>query len=257
MLDEEDKIPFSDHLDELRSRLIVCFVAIGVGFVAAYGFKEKLFDILNAPLIEAMGESGATMVFTGLPEAFFTYLKVSLLAGLMLASPIVIYQFWMFVSPGLYKHERRMLMPIVIISTFFFIGGALFGYYVVFPYGFRFFLGFANENIKALPSMKEYLALSAKLLLAFGLVFELPLVITFMAKLGLVTVPFLRKNRKYAILIFFVGAAIITPPDVVTQIMMAIPLMALYELSIFGAIVFGRKPPAESKAPDAAETPDS
>ena len=257
MIDEEDKIPFSDHLDELRSRLIVCFVAVGVGFVGAYGFKEMLFEILTAPLITAMGESGGTMVFTGLPEAFFTYLKVSLLAGLMLASPIVIYQFWMFVSPGLYKHERRLLMPIVLISTVFFVGGALFGYFVVFPYGFKFFLGFANENIKALPSMKEYLGLSAKLLLAFGLVFELPLVITFMAKLGLVTVPFLRKNRKFAILIFFVGAAMITPPDVVTQIMMAIPLMALYELSIWGAIVFGRKPPSEAPAPDAAETPDS
>ncbi len=133
-----------------------------------------------------------------------------------------------------------------------------------FPYlGIRLFSeeewqkSLRGENIKALPSMKEYLALSAKLLLAFGLVFELPLVITFMAKLGLVTVPFLRKNRKYAILIFFVGAAMITPPDVVTQIMMAIPLMALYELSIWGAIVFGRKPPAEAPSPDAAETPDS
>jgi sec-independent protein translocase protein TatC len=253
MLDEEDKIPFTEHLEELRSRLIVCFVAVGIGFVAAYGFKEHIFEILTAPLIEVLGESGSTMVFTGLAEAFFTYLKVALLTGLMLASPVIIYEFWMFVSPGLYKHERRLLIPIVLLSTIFFVGGALFCYFLVFPYCFQFFLGFANENIKALPSMKEYLALSAKLLLAFGLVFELPLVITFMAKLGLVTVPFLRKNRKYAVLIFFAGAAMITPPDVVTQIMMAIPLMALYELSIFGAMVFGKKPPEASPAADASE----
>ena len=250
MLDEEDKIPFTEHLDELRSRLIVCFVAVGIGFVAAYGFKELLFEILTAPLVAAMGNSGSTMVFTGLPEAFFTYLKVAFLAGFMLASPVLIYEFWMFVSPGLYKHERRMLIPIVFLSTVFFVGGAAFGYFLVFPYGFQFFLGFANEHIKALPSMKEYLSLSAKLLLAFGLVFELPLVITFMAKLGLVTVPFLRKNRKYAILIFFIAAAIITPPDVVTQIMMAIPLMLLYELSIFGAVAFGRKPVDAAPKPE-------
>ena len=240
MLHEDDKVSFTDHLDELRSRLIVCFVAAGIGFVACYGFKEYLFEILTAPLIEAMN-TGSSMVFTNLPEAFFTYLKVSFLAGLILASPVLIYQFWMFVAPGLYKHERRVMIPIVILSTIFFTGGALFGYFVVFPYGFQFFLGFANEHIKALPSMKEYLAFATKLLIAFGLVFELPLVITFMAKLGLVTVPFLRKNRKYAILLFFVGAAAITPPDVVTQVMMAMPLMLLYEISIFGAMMFGKK----------------
>ena len=256
MLHEEEKVSFSDHLDELRSRLIVCFVAAAIGFVACYGFKEYLFEILTAPLIRAMN-TGSSMVFTNLPEAFFTYLKVSLLAGLILASPVLIYQFWMFVAPGLYKHERRLMIPIVVLSTFFFTGGAMFGYFVVFPYGFTFFLGFANEHIKALPSMKEYLTFATKLLLAFGLVFELPLVITFMAKLGLVTVPFLRKNRKYAILIFFVGAAAITPPDVVTQVMMALPLMLLYEISIFGAIMFGKKQPDAEAAPEDPENPEA
>jgi sec-independent protein translocase protein TatC len=148
----------------------------------------------------------------------------------------------MFVAPGLYEKEKRLLLPIVFLSTLFFVGGALFGYFVVFPYGFEFFLGFATETIRPMPSMKEYLSFAAKLLLAFGIVFELPLVITFMAKLGLVTVPFLKRNRKYAILLFFAGAAILTPPDVVTQIMMALPLMLLYEISIIGARIFGRKP---------------
>jgi sec-independent protein translocase protein TatC len=159
----------------------------------------------------------------------------------MLAAPVIIYQFWVFVAPGLYQKERSILLPIVVMSSFFFIGGSLFGYFIVFPFGFKFFLGFASETIRPLISMREYLSLSSKLLLAFGLAFELPLVITFLAKLGLVTVDFLKKNRKYAILLFFVAAAILTPPDVVTQVMLALPLMALYELSILGAKLFGKK----------------
>jgi sec-independent protein translocase protein TatC len=237
---EDEKLPFTSHLEELRKRLITAFIAIGVGFVIAYGFKERLFDILVQPLTKVMKE-GETLIYTGLPEAFFTYLKVAFLTGLMVASPIILYQFWMFVAPGLYKKERSMMIPIVILSSFFFIGGALFGYFVVFPWGFKFFLGFATETIRPLPSMKEYFGFSAKLLLAFGLVFELPIVLTFMAKLGLVSVEFLKKNRKYALLLFFAGAAILTPPDVITQVMMALPLMVLYEVSIIGAKIFGKK----------------
>jgi sec-independent protein translocase protein TatC len=173
----------------------------------------------------------------------------------MLASPVIIYQFWMFIAPGLYDREKKLLVPIVFLSSIFFVGGALFGYFIVFPYGFDFFLGFATETIRPMPSMKEYLSFSAKLLLAFGLVFELPLVITFLAKLGIVSVPFLKKNRKYALLLFFVGAAILTPPDVVTQVMMALPLMVLYEISIIGARIFGRKEkPAEPTTESTTET---
>ncbi len=240
-MDDNDKLPFTAHLEELRNRLVRCFIAIAVGFAIAYIFKEKLFDILTQPLIRVM-EQGDTLIFTGIPEAFFTYLKVSLLAGILLAVPVILYEFWMFVAPGLYPKERRLLIPIVIISSLFFVGGALFGYFIVFPYGFKFLLGFATETLRPLPSMKEYLSFSAKLLLAFGFVFELPIVITFMAKLGLVTVDFLKRNRKYALLLFFVVSAILTPPDVVTQIMMSVPLMILYEISIVGARVFGRKP---------------
>lgn len=239
-MDTDDKIPFTAHLEELRKRLIISFIAVGIGFALCYGFKEWLFQILTQPLISVM-QDGETLIYTGLPEAFFTFLKVSFLGGLMIASPVIIYQFWMFVAPGLYDREKRLLLPIVFLSTLFFVGGALFGYFIVFPYGFQFFLGFATETIRPMPSMKEYLSFSAKLLLAFGLVFELPLVITFLARLGMVTVPFLKKNRKYALLLFFVGAAILTPPDVVTQIMMALPLMLLYEISIIGARIFGRK----------------
>ncbi|WP_022667235.1 twin-arginine translocase subunit TatC [Desulfospira joergensenii] len=242
-MDNENKSPFTEHLGELRDRLVRSFIAVGVGFVGAYFFKEKLFEILTFPLVKAMGENGnAQMIFTGLPEAFFTYLKVSFLVGIIAATPVLFYEFWMFVSPGLYRTEKKYLIPIVVLSLFFFILGSSFGYFIVFPYGFAFFLGFATDTIHAMPSMKEYLSFASKMLLAFGFVFELPLVLTFMARMGLVNVDFLKKNRKYALLLFFVGAALITPPDVITQIMMALPLMILYEISIVGARVFGKKP---------------
>ena len=246
-MQKDDKVSFTAHLEELRKRLMVCFIAVGIGFVACYGFKEKLFQILTRPLISVMNTKDS-MIFTGLPEAFFTYLKVAFLSGLILAAPVIIYQFWMFVAPGLYHKEKRLFIPIVFLSTVFFVGGALFGYFIVFPFGFKFFLGFATDTIRPLPSMKEYLGFAAKLLLAFGLVFELPLVITFLARLGLVSVDFLKKNRKYALLLFFVFAAILTPPDVVTQIMMALPLMVLYEISIIGARIFGKKKSLEEAA---------
>ena len=255
----EEKSPFTEHLGELRDRLVRSFIAVGIGFAVAYFFKEKLFEFLIAPLVVAMGENGnAQMIFTGLPEAFFTYLKVSLLAGIILATPVLFYEFWMFVSPGLYRTEKKYLLPIVILSVFFFIIGSSFGYFIVFPYGFKFFLGFATEHIHAMPSMKEYLSFASKMLLAFGFVFELPLVLTFLARMGIVSVDFLKKNRKYAVLIFFIGAALITPPDVVTQIMMALPLMILYEISIIGARVFGKKKTRETREePEGDETDKS
>jgi sec-independent protein translocase protein TatC len=248
-MDEQEKIPFTTHLEELRKRLIVCFIAVGIGFVLSYFFKEKLFQILTRPLISVM-QTGDKLIFTGLPEAFFTYLKVAFLSGIILAAPVIFYEFWMFVAPGLYDTEKRLMVPVVVLSTVFFVGGAFFGYFIVFPFGFKFFLGFASETIRALPSMREYLGFASKLLLAFGLVFELPLIITFLARLGMVSVSFLKKNRKYALLLFFIGAAILTPPDVVTQIMMALPLILLYEISIIGARIFGKKSSEEEDHTD-------
>lgn len=256
-MSEEEKQPFTSHLEELRNRLITCFVAVGVGFIASYAFKQKLFYILVAPLQKVM-KSGDTLIYTHLPEAFFTFLKTALISGIMLASPVIIYQFWMFMAPGLYDREKRLLVPVLFLSVLFFTGGALFGYFIVFPWGFKFFLSFATETIRPMPSMREYLSFASKLLLAFGLVFELPLVITFLAKLGIVSVDFLKKYRKYAVLLFFVGAAVLTPPDVVTQVMMAMPLMVLYEISIIGARIFGRKeaPDEVPEADPAAADPD-
>ncbi len=243
-MSEEERLPFTAHLEELRQRLIKSAVAVAVGFAAAYFFKEQLFHILVLPLKQVM-QGGDTLIYTSLPEAFFTFLKTAFIAGLMLASPVLLYQFWMFVAPGLYDREKRLLLPIVMLSTFFFAGGALFGYFFVFPLGFKFFLSFATDTIRPLPSMKEYLGLASKLLLAFGLAFELPLVLTFLARLGIVNVAFLKRQRKFAILFIFIFAAVLTPPDVVSQVLMALPMMALYEVSIIGARIFGRKKDAE------------
>ncbi|MFP4477549.1 MAG: twin-arginine translocase subunit TatC [Desulfatibacillaceae bacterium] len=240
--EELDKAPFLEHLTELRDRLIKCFVAVAIGFGICYLFKERLFEVLMMPLIDAMGENRKELIYTGLPEMFFTYLKVSLLGGIALAMPVIMFQLWRFVGPGLYQKERRILVPAVFLSTVFFLGGALFGYFIVFPYGFEFFLGFSTEYISPQLKVNEYLSFTSKLLLAFGLVFELPLFITILARMGLVTPAFLKKHRKYAILLFFIGSALLTPPDVVTQVMMAMPLLVLYELSIVAARIFGRKP---------------
>jgi sec-independent protein translocase protein TatC len=252
MLDDE-KIPFTEHLDELRKRLITCFIAVGIGFLIAFGFKEKLFEILAHPLISVM-KSGNKIIFTGLPEAFFVYMKVAFIAGIGLATPVIVYQFWMFVAPGLYEKERRFVFPVVFLTSIFFLGGALFGYFFVFPFGFVYLMSFASETILPMPSMNEYFGFASSMLLAFGVVFELPLVITFMARFGIVTVDFLRKNRKYAILIIFIVAAILTPgPDVVSQLLMAAPLLVLYEISIIGAKIFGRK----KLSPDEVEEEDA
>lgn len=237
---EDEKLPFTTHLEELRRRLIICFCAVGIGFVISYIFSKKLFEILMQPLLAAMPPE-EKLIYTGLPEAFFTYLKVAFLAGVLLSVPVIIYQLWVFIAPGLYDREKRWVFPIVFLSSLFFLGGAFFGYFIVFPFGFKFFMGFASDYVKPLPAMKEYLGFSSKLLFAFGVVFELPLFVTFLAKLGIVDVQFLKAKRKYAILLFFVFASILTPPDVITQILMAGPLILLYEVGILGARVFGKK----------------
>lgn len=249
---ELEKQPFTAHLEELRSRLIKSFIAVAIGFLISYFFKEQIFEVLTLPLIKVM-KAGDHLIYTNLPEAFFTFLKAAFISGLMLASPYLLFQFWMFMAPGLYDKEKRLFLPILLLSTLFFVGGALFGYFVVFPVGFKFFLSFASDTIRPMPSMKDYLGFSSKLLLAFGAAFEMPLVLTFLARLGVVSVDLLRRYRKYAILLFFILAAILTPPDVVTQVFMALPMMLLYEMSIIGARMFGSKKDVEEAQEDTAE----
>ncbi|MGE5839970.1 MAG: twin-arginine translocase subunit TatC [Deltaproteobacteria bacterium] len=256
-MDENGKMPFTEHLAELRKRLIISFAGIGVGFAIAYSFKESLFVLLMQPLKSAMNP-GQKLIYTGLPEAFFVYIEVSFFGGILFAAPLILFQMWLFIAPGLYKNERKFLLPLLVLSCFFFAGGVLFGYSVVFPYAFKYLLGFESDLVQALPSMREYLALATTLLIAFGFIFQLPLVMTMLARFGIVTPRFLSKNRKYAVLLSFVAAAIITPtPDVVNQILMAGPLIVLYEVSIVGAKIFGKKKGTQedegSKEPDAGE----
>ena len=242
---DEKKLPLTTHLQELRKRLILSFIAVGGGFALCYTFAEKIFDILAAPLLEMMPQGGS-LIFTSVAEAFFTYMKVAFVAGLILASPFVLYQIWAFVAPGLYRHEKKYVVPFVLAGSFFFALGIFFGYYVALPIGFKFLLGFATDFIKPLPSMKEYLSFSIKFLLAFGLVFEFPVVLVLLARIGVVDARTLARQRKYAILLIFVFAAIVTPPDIVSQVIVALPMIGLYELSILLSKLFGKKsPPAQ------------
>ncbi len=250
---DDKRMPITAHLEELRKRLIICAVAVGIGFGGSYYFAPKMFEVLMAPLLGALPPDGK-LIFTGVTEAFFTFLKVAILAGVFAASPLILYEIWAFVAPGLYTREKRYVVPFVIFSTIFFMGGALFGYFIVFPYGFKFLLGFATEYIRPFPRIKEYFSLASKLLLAFGVVFELPLFVFFLAKMGLVTSRLLIKQFKYAVLIIFSISAMLTPPDVVTQLMMAGPILFLYGISIIVARFFGKEAKKEEETEE--EEPD-
>ncbi len=237
---DEKKLPLTSHLQELRKRLILCFIAVGAGFVICYAFSQTLFDILAKPLFKIM-PAGGSLIFISVAEAFFTYMKVAFIGGLILTSPFVLYQVWAFVAPGLYRHEKRYVVPFVLAGSFFFALGILFGYFVAIPVGFKFLLGYAADLIKPMPSMKEYLSFSIKFLLAFGVVFEFPVVLVLLARIGVIEAKTMARHRKYAILLIFIFAAVMTPPDLVSQILMALPLMGLYELSIILSRIFGKK----------------
>ncbi len=245
---DEKKLPLTTHLQELRKRLILSFIAVGGGFALCYAFAEKIFDILAAPLLKMM-PTGGSLIFTSVAEAFFTYMKVAFISGLILASPFVLYQIWAFVAPGLYRHEKKYVVPFVLAGSFFFAIGILFAYTIALPIGFKFLLGFATDFIKPLPSMKEYLSFSIKFLLAFGLVFEFPVVLVLLARIGVVDAKTLARQRKYAILLIFVFAAILTPPDIISQLIVALPMIGLYELSILLSKLFGKKSLPAQPAP--------
>jgi len=244
---KEEKLSFTAHLEELRRRLVFILIAVGIGFCACYAIKDWLFAVITRPLTMVLPQK-SFMIFTNLPEALFIYMKISFFASLVLTSPYTLYQIWKFISPGLHPGEKRYVLPFVISSSLLFIGGVLFGYFLVLPPAFRFFVSFSSDFLKPMLSLKEYLSLSLKFLLGFGLSFELPVFIFFMTKIGLVNARMLSRGRRYAILIIFIIAAILTPsPDAITQTLMAVPLIFLYEISIIVAR-FARK-----KRPEAEE----
>ena len=237
---EEKTMGLMDHLNELRWRLVRCFIAAGVGFLLCWTVVEPIFDFITAPLLSALPAHGTAM-YTTLPEPFFVRMFVAFVTGLFVTSPYIFYQIWAFISPGLYEEEKKGLLPIALLSAIFFIGGGVFCYFIVFPYAFNFFLGFSSEQIQAMPRITDYLDFVIKLLLAFGLIFEMPLFSFFLSRMGVITAQMMRKARRYAVLCIFIVAAILTPPDVVSQLLMAMPMLLLYEISILVAAAFGRK----------------
>lgn len=251
--DEMAEMGLLDHLEELRRRLVKAVIAIFLGMLACVPVSKQIFNYIMLPLFRSLPKN-STMIYTSPHEAFFVYLKMAFISGIFLTLPYSFYQIWLFVKPGLYPEERKFILPISLCSAFLFIIGALFGYFVIFPYAYKFFMSFADIYISPMISMKEGLSFAIRILIAFGLVFELPLVIFFLARLGLVTSKFLRKYRKYAILIAFIIAAILTPPDAVTQVLMAGPLVLLYEVGIWIAHIFGRK---EKTKEDTGENKDT
>jgi sec-independent protein translocase protein TatC len=244
MSDEQNKMPLFEHLEELRTRLLICCLAVGTGFVVCYFFSSRIFEILMKPWIEAMPPGQpAKLIYTAPHEAFFVYMKVSFIAGTILAAPVILWQIWKFVAPGLYENEKKYMLPVILFSSSCFVGGVLFGYFVVIPVAFKFFASFSSEYITPMLRTTEYLSFANKMLLCFGISFQMPVFAFFLAKMGVISADFLKRKRKWAIVLIFVAAAVLTPsPDVVSQLLMAAPLLVLYEGSVWIVHFFGSKP---------------
>jgi sec-independent protein translocase protein TatC len=262
-LADDARMPFIEHLRELRDRLRNAVLGVIVGFAVAYAFKEKLFALLAQPLLEVWAEMYASNPAVGAPafhfkslvEPFWTYLSLAVWAGIFVASPLIFHQLWKFVAPGLYKHERRYGITFAVASAVFFVGGAAFCYHLVLPQVYSFLLGYATDNLSQVAvggeilqvALKpdlfifEYLAIARKLLLGFGLIFELPLLIFFLSLVGAVTHRSLWKFNRWWVVLSFVLAAAFTPPDYVSQTMMALPMIVLYNLSIIVAYVITKR----------------
>lgn len=245
----EKRMAFTEHLAELRKRLIVSVIAIAIGFGAAYNYSVELYNYLARPLLQALPPGQDYLIFTGVVEPFFIYMKVGFVAGMILASPVIFYEIWGFVAPALYKNEKLWFISIVVSSSVLFLSGAVFAYYVVFPFGFKYLISYSSEGIKPMLSMSAYFSMVIRLLLAFGVVFQLPLVILVLARFGIVTAKQLISWWRYALVIILIIAAVLTPtPDVFNQLLMAGPLMILYVVGIVVAMLFGKK-----KAPKAVD----
>jgi len=266
---ELGEMPLMEHLNDLRKSIFWSVISLAIGFFVAYFFSKNMFRILLQPLFKAWTDAGLgspELHYASPIEPFFTYFKLALTSGIFIASPGVFYQIWRFIGPGLYKNERRVAIPLAVLSALFFVGGACFGYFIVFPYGFKFFLTQAQYNAADMQNvlmsaakvdmtkvapvnfsitpklmMGECFSIIWRLLFAFGLVFELPIVIACLAIFGIVTPKFLWKANPYFIVIAFIISAVLTPPDVITQLFMAGPLIVLYNASIGIAWFFQRK----------------
>jgi sec-independent protein translocase protein TatC len=244
---EQARMSLIEHLQELRTRLIRSFIAIGIGFGIAYAVADPLFHVLTWPIRE-VSKGQVLLIGTGVGEAFYTKIKVALIAGLFIASPAVFYEIWKFIAPGLYETERRMAKPFVFFATIFFVLGGYFCWAVVFRVGYAFFLNqYASIGVTPTIRISEYLAFSAKLLLAFAITFEMPIFAFFFTKLGMIDYKMMFSYWRYAVLAIFIVSAALTPPDMISQFLLAIPLLLLYAVSVGVAWVF-RLRPAEDPA---------
>lgn len=241
--DPESELPkmgFLDHLEELRKRLVVSFIAIAVGFLACWAFAEPIFAKLQEPLAKFL-PPGDTLAYTRLTAPFFLYMKVAFFAGLFVAAPVILMQLWLFIAPGLYKKERHLALPFIISGSLFFILGGYFGYRFLLPATCSFFVE-TGKQFKQMVTVDDYFSFASTIILATGLVFETPILIFFLARLGIVTPAFLMQKFKYAIVLSFVIAAIVTPtPDMVTQAALAVPMILLYLIGVGVAYLFGKK----------------
>ena len=249
MSKNDNESGFISHLTELRKRLINSFIFLFIFFIICYFFSEYIYGFLVDPYAQAVKEDGTErrLIFTALQETFLTYLKVSFFAAFFITSPFILIQIWKFIAPGLYEHEKSAIMPYLIITPILFLLGGMLVYYLVMPLAIKFFLSFESSGVSTnLPiqleaKVNEYLSLVMKLIFAFGLSFQLPVVLSLLARIGFVDSKYLKDRRKYFIVIIFAAAAILTPPDPITQIGLAIPLLILYELSIFSVKIIEKK----------------
>ena len=240
---------FISHLTELRKRLINSIIFLSVLFVLCYYFSDHIYGFLVEPYAQAIQDenSNRRLIFTALQETFLSYLKVSFFAAFFITSPYILIQIWKFIAPGLYKHEKKAILPYLIITPILFFLGGMLVYYLIMPLAIKFFLSFestgvvTNLPIQLEAKVNEYLSLVMKLIFAFGLSFQLPVVLSLLARIGLIDSKFLKERRKYVVVIIFAAAAILTPPDPITQIGLAIPLLILYELSIFSVKLIEKK----------------
>mgnify|MGYP001209787174 CR=1 FL=1 len=238
---DDQESSFVSHLSELRKRLINSFIFLIIFFIGCYFFAEHLYGFLVDPFAQAVKNDGTDrrLIFTALQETFLTYLKISFFTAFFVTCPFILIQIWKFIAPGLYKHEKKAILPYMVLTPILFLLGGMLVYYLIMPLAIKFFLSFESTGLSTnLPiqleaKVNEYLSLVMKLIFAFGISFQLPIVLSLLARVGLVDSEFLKKRRKYVVVIIFSAAALLTPPDPITQIGLAIPLLILYELSIF------------------------
>jgi len=246
-VETESRMTFLEHLEELRRRLVRSVIAILIVFCACWYFAERVFSILAAPVTRLLPKD-TSLIFTGLPDPFFVYLKVSLIVAVFITLPYVLYQIWLFVHPGLLPKERKLALPFVLVATLLFYAGGAFAYFVVFPAAFKFFLGYQTPELKPMISIRDYVSLSMMLMLAFGAVFETPIIIVFLGLLGVVNSSMLKSGRRYFVVLAFIISAILTPtPDMINQTIMAVPMIIFYEVGIHVLALFERRRARELK----------